>query len=74
MLLVFSALTAVLLCFLAKRYMESISHRFLFIEQEHMDAIARVAKGFYVPFLLSLIANIFLALLGGTTLVARLFF
>ena len=74
MLLVFSAAMAILLFFLAKKYLESITSRFVFIEPEHMDAIAKVAKRFYVPFFLCLTANMFLSLLGGTTLVVGLFF
>jgi hypothetical protein len=74
MLLIFSAATAVLLFFLAKKYLESVTYRFVFIEQQHMDAIAKVAKRFYVPFFLCLAANMFLSLLGGSTLVAGLFF
>lgn len=71
-LLVFSTATAIMLCLLAKRYIDSISHRFIYIDPEHMDAIARVAKRFYMPFLLCLMANIFLALLGGVSLVFKL--
>ncbi|MDA0713416.1 MAG: hypothetical protein O2897_05470 [bacterium] len=72
-LLIFSTVTAILLCFLAKRYIDSISHRFIYIDPKHMDAIARVAKRFYMPFLLCLMANIFLALLGGVSLLSKLF-
>ncbi len=74
MLLIFSAASAILLFFLAKKYLESVTYRFVFIEAQHMDAIAKVAKRFYVPFFLCLAANMFLSLLGGSTLVAGLFF
>ena len=74
MLLIFSAATAILLFFLAKKYLQSVTYRFVFIETQHMDAIAKVAKRFYVPFFLCLAANMFLSLLGGSTLVAGLFF
>jgi hypothetical protein len=70
MLLVFAAASAVVLFFLAKRYLESVTYKFGFIEMVHMDAISRVAKRFFTPFILCLTANIFLALLGGATLIA----
>jgi hypothetical protein len=73
LLLLFSTLTSILLFFLAKRYIESISHRFIFIETDQMDAISRVAKRFYKPFLLSLVANMLLAFLGGASLLLPLF-
>lgn len=72
MLLVFAAASAVVLFFLAKRYLESVTYRFGFIELMQMEAIARVAKRFFMPFVLCLTADIFLALLGGMTLVLAL--
>jgi hypothetical protein len=68
-LLVFAAATGVALCFLALRYLESVNHRFVAIEDAQMDAIARVAKRFYFPFMMCFASNIVLAALGSLVLV-----
>lgn len=69
-LLVFAAATGIALFFLAQRYMESITYRFGYIEDSQMEAISRVAKRFYLPFVMCLLCNIFLAGLGALVLLA----
>lgn len=68
-LLVFAVATGIALSFLAHRYMDSVTYRFSFIEQEQMDAIAKVAKKFYLPFMICFAANIVLSVLGSVVLV-----
>jgi|GEM_PF-6623325 len=68
-LLVFAVATGIALSFLANRYMDSVNYRFAFIEEAQMDAIARVAKKFYFPFMICFAANIILATLGSVVLV-----
>lgn len=63
-LLIFATGSGVLLFLLAQRYVESVTYRFINIEEEQMKGIARVAKRFFLPFLMCLIANIFLSVLG----------
>lgn len=66
-LFVFCSITGVVLFFLAKRYLDSIQYRFGSIEEDQMRAIAEVAKRFFLPFMLSLAANILLVVLGALT-------
>jgi len=63
---------AILLGFMAQGYMASVSHRFISIDAAHMEAIAKTAKRFYVPFLLSMIADVCLVILGALTLIFHL--
>lgn len=67
-LLVFAAATGVALCFLAKRYLESVNYRFTAIEDAQLEAIARVAKRFFFPFVICFAANIILSTLGSILL------
>lgn len=68
-LLVFAVATGIVLSVLAHRYIDSVSYRFALIEDSQMDAIARVAKKFYFPFMICFVANIVLATLGSVVLV-----
>jgi hypothetical protein len=69
-LLVFAVTTGIVLSILAHRYIDSVNYRFALIEDSQMDAIARVAKKFYFPFMICFVANIVLAVLGSAVLVA----
>lgn len=68
-LLVFACASGVALYFLAKRYLDSVNYRFAIIEDVHMDAIAKVAKRFFFPFMICFTANIVISVLGSVLLV-----
>ena len=69
-LLVFSSATGVALFFLAKRYIDSVTYRFACIDDVQMDAISRIAKRFFFPFVICLVSNTLLAVLGALVLLA----
>ncbi len=64
-----SASFAVLLALLAKGYLESLTHRFALIDADQMESIAKTAKRFYVPFMLSMIADVSLVVVGVLALI-----
>lgn len=64
-LFAFSCATGIVLFFLTARYIENVTYRFSCIEKSHMDAIANIAKRFFIPFLICLASNIFLACISG---------
>jgi hypothetical protein len=72
-LLVFACATGVALYFLAKRYIDSVNYRFAIIEDVHMEAIAKVAKRFFFPFMICFTANIVLAAAGSLVLLLLTF-
>lgn len=67
-LFVIASATGVALFFLAKRYIENVTYRFTYIEEFHLEAISRIAKRFFLPFVMCLVSNIFLATSGALVL------
>jgi len=63
---------AVLLFFLIKRYLETITYKFYRVEQKRLETIAKIAKRFFTPFLFTMVLDIFLASLGSATLLLAL--
>lgn len=69
---VFSCSGAVLLFFLLKRYMETITYRFCRVDQARLESIAKIARRFFGPFMLSVFVDIIFACLGTATLLLAL--
>jgi predicted oxidoreductase len=69
---VFACAGAVFLFFLLKRYMETITYRFYRVDSERLESIAKIARRFFAPFLISVSVDIVFACLGATTLLMSL--
>ncbi|MES2503933.1 MAG: hypothetical protein V4534_03550 [Myxococcota bacterium] len=69
---VFSSAGAVFLFFLLKRYIETINYKFYQVDQKRLESIARIAKRFFTPFMISMLLDIIFAGLGGVTLILAL--
>lgn len=69
---VFSCSGAVFLFFLLKRYMETITYRFYRVEQVRLESIAKIARRFFAPFMISVSVDIIFACLGAITLLMAL--
>lgn len=69
-LFVIASATGIALFFLARRYIDSITYRFAYIEEMQLEAISRIAKRFFLPFMMCLCSNIFLATTGALVLLA----
>lgn len=65
---VFSCSAAVFLFFLIKRYMETVNYRFYRIDSKQIESVAKVAKRFFLPFLILIALDIVFAGLGIVTL------
>ena len=61
---VFSCSGGVFLFFLLKRYMETITYRFNRVDQARLESIAKIAKRFFAPFMISVFLDIAFACLG----------
>src|SRR3990167_596741 len=55
---VFSCSAAVFLFFLIKRYMETVNYRFYRIDSKQIESVAKVAKRFFLPFLILIALDI----------------
>src|SRR3989338_9491554 len=69
---VFSCSAAVFLFFMIKRYMETVTYRFYRIESKQIESVSRMAKRFFLPFLVLISLNIIFASLGVATLLMTL--
>ncbi len=69
---VFSCAGAVFLFFLLKRYMETITYRFYRVDQARLESIAKIARRFFAPFMVSVFVDIVFACLGTVTLLLAL--
>ena len=68
-----AALTGAVLFSLARRYIKSVTYRFKNIESDELQTISNIAKRFYLPFMICLLTNIFLAFCGGLVLAILIF-
>ncbi|MEI6791351.1 MAG: hypothetical protein WCK42_09250 [Myxococcaceae bacterium] len=69
---VFSCSAAVFLFFMIKRYMETVTYRFYRIDPKQIESVAKMAKRFFLPFLIGISLNIVFACLGAVTLLIAL--
>lgn len=68
---VFSCAGAVFLFFMLKRYLDTINYKFYRVDQKRLESIAKIARRFFTPFVLSISLDILFACLGtGTLLIA----